>query len=164
MLEYAATLEPKSKPTAVVKLHTAAPAAAKITPRLNPIPAGTDPLAPEPNLPPVPTYKPAVDPIKKSPVFEQLDKLFKSKIAMIDGAMGTMIQRYKLEEKDFRADVYPNHAHELKGNNDILVLTRPDVIHEIHTQYLEAGADIIETNTFNGTWISQSDYQLQVGA
>jgi 5-methyltetrahydrofolate--homocysteine methyltransferase len=72
-----------------------------------------------------------------------------------------MIQRYKLQEEDFRKGVYDNHTHELKGNNDVLVRTRPDVITEIHKQYLEGGADILETNTFNGTSISQADYELQ---
>ena len=66
-----------------------------------------------------------------------------------------------MQEDDFRGDRYKKHSHELKGNNDVLVLTRPDVIEAIHVAYLEAGADIIETNTFNGTWISQSDYELQ---
>eukprot|EP00883_Tetradesmus_obliquus_P009735 jgi/Sobl393_1/2425/SZX68047.1 len=72
-----------------------------------------------------------------------------------------MIQRFKLQEEDFRGERYANHSHELKGNNDILVITRPDVIEDIHMQYLNAGADIIETNTFNGTTISQADYELQ---
>ena len=85
----------------------------------------------------------------------------RERIIYIDGAMGTMIQRYKLEEPDFRGERFAAHGHELKGNNDVLVLTRPDVIDEIHTAYLEAGADIIETNTFNGTSISQADYELQ---
>ena len=85
----------------------------------------------------------------------QLSKLLDERIAYIDGAMGTMIQRYKLAEEDFQGERYKSHTHELKGNNDILVITRPDVISEIHTAYLEAGADIIETNTFNGTSISQ---------
>ena len=85
----------------------------------------------------------------------QLAELFKERIAFIDGAMGTMIQRYKLSEEDFQGERYRQHTHELKGNNDILVITRPDVIAQIHTEYLEAGADIIETNTFNGTSISQ---------
>ena len=87
----------------------------------------------------------------------------KQRIIFIDGAMGTMIQRFKLQEEDFRGERYANHSHELKGNNDILVITRPDVIEDIHMQYLNAGADIIETNTFNGTTISQADYELQVG-
>ena len=65
------------------------------------------------------------------------------------------------QEPDFRAERYKNHKHELKGDNDLLVLTRPDVIESIHIKYMEAGADIIETNTFNGTSISQADYELQ---
>jgi len=86
-----------------------------------------------------------------------------SRILIIDGAMGTMIQRYKLEEKDFRCDKFDllNHKHPLKGNNDLLSITRPDVILEIHQKYLEAGADIIETNTFSGQVISQADYGLE---
>jgi 5-methyltetrahydrofolate--homocysteine methyltransferase len=93
--------------------------------------------------------------------FEQLEDLFQRRIAFIDGAMGTSIQAYKLEEEDFRGERYKDHGHELKGNNDILVITRPDVIEQIHMDYLNAGADIIETNTFNGTTISQADYELQ---
>ena len=76
-------------------------------------------------------------------------------ILFIDGAMGTMIQRYKLGEQDYRGERYAAHGHELKGNNDVLVITRPDVIRQIHHAYLDAGADILETNTFNGTSISQ---------
>ena len=83
------------------------------------------------------------------------------RILIIDGAMGTMIQRRKLVEADFRGTRFPNHSHELRGNNDILVLTRPDVIREIHAEYLDAGADIIETNSFSGTSIAQVDYQLE---
>ena len=93
--------------------------------------------------------------------YASLDQMLKQRILMIDGAMGTMIQRYRLQEEDFRGQRYVNHGHDLKGNNDLLVITRPEVIEEIHTLYLEAGADIIETNTFNGTSISQSDYDLQ---
>jgi len=85
----------------------------------------------------------------------------KQRIIFIDGAMGTMIQRYKLTEAGLQGERYANHSHELKGNNDVLVITRPDVIEDIHMQYLTAGADIIETNTFNGTTISQADYELQ---
>ena len=77
------------------------------------------------------------------------------RILYIDGAMGTMIQRYKLEEDDYRGERYAKHEHELKGNNDLLVITRPDLVKEIHHAYLDAGADILETNTFNGTCISQ---------
>lgn len=75
--------------------------------------------------------------------------------------MGTMIQRYKLEEPDFRGTRFANHPHPLKGNNDLLSITRPDVIREIHEQYLDAGSDILETNTFSGTSIAQADYSLQ---
>jgi 5-methyltetrahydrofolate--homocysteine methyltransferase len=79
---------------------------------------------------------------------------------VLDGAMGTMIQRYKLQEKDFRGDRFPNPPKDLLGNNDLLVLTRPDVIGAIHTAYLEAGADIIETNTFSATSVCQAEYEL----
>lgn len=80
---------------------------------------------------------------------------------VLDGAMGTMIQRYKLEEKDFRGEILKDHPYPLKGNNDLLSLTRPDIIKEIHRQYLEAGADIIETNTFGSTRVAQADYHLE---
>jgi 5-methyltetrahydrofolate--homocysteine methyltransferase len=83
------------------------------------------------------------------------------RILILDGAMGTMIQRYTLEEEDFRNDKLKNHDHPLKGNNDLLSFTRPDVIKAIHTEYLVAGADIIETNTFSGTTIAQADYRLE---
>ncbi len=85
----------------------------------------------------------------------------KQRILILDGAMGTEIQNYKLSEKDYRGECFKSHPVNLKGNNDILVLTRPDLIHDIHLSYLESGADIIETNTFNSTSISQSDYQTQ---
>jgi methionine synthase I (cobalamin-dependent) len=123
--------------------------------------SGAQAHGPAPRRPPVPTYKKWADPIKKSAAFAPLEKLMRERIIYIDGAMGTMIQRYKLEEADFRGERFAGHGHELKGNNDLLVLTRPDVIDAIHTAYLEAGADIIETNTFNGTSISQADYELQ---
>ena len=84
-----------------------------------------------------------------------------SRILVIDGAMGTMIQRYTLDEHDFRGDRFANHLHPLKGNNDMLSITRPDVIREIHRLYLEAGADILETNTFSATTIAQADYHLE---
>lgn len=91
----------------------------------------------------------------------KIEDILKERILVIDGAMGTMIQRYKLEEEDFRGDRFKNHNFPLKGNNDILSLTRPDIIKAIHRQYLEAGADIIETNTFSGTTIAQADYHLE---
>ena len=103
----------------------------------------------------MPLYKPWVDSLAKSEAFEHLEKLMEKQILFIDGAMGTMIQRYKLGEEDYRGERYANHSHELKGNNDLLVITRPDVISEIHMAYLDGGADILETNTFNGTCISQ---------
>lgn len=93
----------------------------------------------------------------KPPVGE----LIKKKLLVLDGAMGTMIQRYRLSEADYRGDRFRQHPVDLKGNNDLLCLTRPDIIKDIHYQYLEAGADIIETNTFNSTKISQADYQLE---
>lgn len=83
---------------------------------------------------------------------------------VLDGAMGTMIQRYKLEEDDFRGERFKNHPYPLKGNNDVLSITRPDIIKEIHRQYFEAGADIVETNTFSGTTIAQADYHLDEAA
>jgi 5-methyltetrahydrofolate--homocysteine methyltransferase len=87
--------------------------------------------------------------------------ILKDRILVLDGAMGTMIQRYKLEEDDFRGERFKNHTHPLKGNNDLLSITRPDIIKEIHKQYLEAGSDIIETNTFSSTTIAQADYALE---
>ncbi|CAN5314520.1 hypothetical protein BH09BAC3_BH09BAC3_11370 [soil metagenome] len=80
---------------------------------------------------------------------------------VLDGAMGTMIQRHTLEEADFRGERFKNHTHLLKGNNDLLSITRPDIIKDIHTQYFAAGADIAETNTFSGTTIAQADYHLE---
>jgi 5-methyltetrahydrofolate--homocysteine methyltransferase len=87
--------------------------------------------------------------------------LLKKHVLLLDGAMGTMIQRYKLSEEDYRGEQFKNHPSDLKGNNDLLSLTRPDVIREIHEAYLEAGSDIIETNTFNATSVSQSDYGME---
>jgi 5-methyltetrahydrofolate--homocysteine methyltransferase len=90
-----------------------------------------------------------------------IDKIIKERILVLDGAMGTMIQRYKLEEFDFREGAFENHTKPLKGNNDLLSITRPEIIKEIHRQYFKAGADIVETNTFSGTWIAQADYDLE---
>jgi 5-methyltetrahydrofolate--homocysteine methyltransferase len=80
---------------------------------------------------------------------------------IIDGAMGTMVQKHKLDEPDFRGERFKDWAKPLKGNNDLLSLTRPDVIYGIHRGYLEGGADIVETNTFSGTSIAQLDYGLE---
>ena len=90
-----------------------------------------------------------------------LDALLAKRILVLDGAMGTMIQRHQLTEADFRGERFAAHPRDLRGNNDLLVLTRPDVIAEIHHQYLEAGSDIIETNTFSSTAIAQADYGLE---
>ncbi|MCB9933945.1 MAG: homocysteine S-methyltransferase family protein, partial [Planctomycetes bacterium] len=91
-------------------------------------------------------------------VREQLEKLLRQRILVMDGAMGTMLQRYMLSEPDFRGERFADHAHNLQGNSDILCLTAPQIVLDIHRQYLEAGADIIETNTFTATPVSQRDY------
>ena len=90
----------------------------------------------------------------------QLPELLKQRILVLDGAMGTMIQRYKLGEADYRGTRFADHPKDLKGNNELLQFTRPDVIREIHEGYLAAGADILETNTFGATSIAQEDYGL----
>ncbi|MFK8044395.1 MAG: homocysteine S-methyltransferase family protein [Crocinitomicaceae bacterium] len=92
---------------------------------------------------------------------QTIKNILKERILLLDGAMGTMIQRYTLTEDDFRKGWFENHGKPLKGNNDLLSLTRPDIITAIHEEYLEAGADIIETNTFSGTAIAQADYGLE---
>jgi 5-methyltetrahydrofolate--homocysteine methyltransferase len=99
-----------------------------------------------------------------SPAYKELQELLSKKILILDGAMGTMIQRYKLQEEDFRGTRFKDVKKDLKGNNDLLSVTRPEVISEIHLQYLQAGADIIETNTFSATSISQKDYGLETVA
>lgn len=91
----------------------------------------------------------------------RIRELLADRILFLDGAMGTMIQRFKLEEEDFRRGHFENHPVDLKGNNELLVHTRPDVIRDIHRAFLEGGADIIETNTFSSTRIAQADYQLE---
>ncbi len=88
-------------------------------------------------------------------------EVLKERILVLDGAMGSLIQTYNLTEEDFRGEQFKNHTHSLKGNNDLVGISRPDVLKEIHCQYLEAGADILETNTFSGTWIAQADYKLE---
>lgn len=94
-------------------------------------------------------------------IFNKIYNILQDRILVLDGAMGTMIQKYKLREAQFRGERFLDFPYDLKGNNDVLNLTQPQIIQEIHTKYLEAGADIIETNTFNSNAISQSDYNLQ---
>ncbi len=91
----------------------------------------------------------------------KIQDILKERILVLDGAMGTMIQRHTLTEEDFRKGWFENHHKPLKGNNDLLSLTRPEIIADIHRQYFEAGADIAETNTFSGTTIAQADYDLE---
>src|SRR3984885_1860227 len=90
-----------------------------------------------------------------------IKKELQKRILIIDGAMGTMIQRHKLEEKDYRGERFKDWPSDLKGNNDLLCLTQPAIIEDIHRQYLAAGADIIETNTFNAQRISMADYHME---
>ncbi len=92
---------------------------------------------------------------------EELRSILSERILVLDGAMGTMIQRHKLSEEDFRNERLQDHKHPLQGNNDLLSITRPDIIKAIHAQYFEAGADFAETNTFSGTTIAQADYGLE---
>lgn len=100
-----------------------------------------------------------IKPFKQSG--NDLTELLEKRIVFMDGAMGTMIQQYKLTEEDFRDERFKDHPSSLKGNNDLLSLTRPDVIEEVHYKYLKAGSDIIETNTFSATRIGQADYHLE---
>ncbi len=92
---------------------------------------------------------------------QAFEKLFSERIVILDGAMGTMVQSYQLQEGDFRGTRFVGHGHDLQGNNDILCLTRPDVVEDIHRRYFDAGADIVETNTFSSTSIGQADYRLE---
>ena len=92
---------------------------------------------------------------------EKLYQALKERILVLDGAMGTMLQRYKFTEEDYRGERFRNWEHPLKGNNDLLSLTQPQAIEEVHRKYLEAGADIIETNTFSSTTIGMADYHLE---
>jgi len=97
----------------------------------------------------------------ESPSFAALRDIFARRIAILDGAMGTMIQGYTLQEADFRGPRFRDYAHDLQGNNDLLSLVRPDIIEKIHAEYFAAGADIVETNTFNSNAISQADYHME---
>jgi 5-methyltetrahydrofolate--homocysteine methyltransferase len=95
-----------------------------------------------------------------NPAGERLEALLRQRIVYLDGAMGTMIQQLKLQEADYRGDRFKDHPGQLKGNNDLLVITKPSVVRDIHRAYLDAGADILETNTFNGTSIAMEDYAM----
>jgi len=100
----------------------------------------------------------------KAPVYtraQALPEILKTRIAILDGAMGTMIQRFKLTEDDYRGERFKDFPKDVKGNNELLSLTRPDVIRDIHEGYLAAGADMIETNTFGATTVAQADYDMQ---
>src|SRR5690606_30918866 len=90
-----------------------------------------------------------------------IQQAIKKRILILDGAMGTMLQRYNFSEADFRGERFKDFPHSLKGNNDLLSLTQPDAILEVHRKYFEAGADIAETNTFSGTTIGMADYHLE---
>ncbi len=94
-------------------------------------------------------------------ISDLLTDLLNKRILILDGAMGTMIQSYKLQEEDYRGERFADHPSDLKGNNDLLSLTQPKIIYDIHTAYLEAGADILETNTFNATAIAMTDYGME---
>ncbi|MFQ5994242.1 MAG: methionine synthase [Acidiferrobacterales bacterium] len=102
-----------------------------------------------------------MSPVIRHERIEQLEALLKERILILDGAMGTMIQSYGLSEEDYRGERFASHPCALKGNNDLLSLTRPEIMKAIHGAFLEAGADIVETNTFNSTRISQADYQME---
>jgi 5-methyltetrahydrofolate--homocysteine methyltransferase len=101
------------------------------------------------------------NPTSKPSSHHDIETLLKERILVLDGAMGTMIQRHDLGEDDFRGERFKEHSCDLKGNNDLLVLTQPEIIEEIHTKYLEAGADIIETNTFSAQRVSMADYDVE---
>ncbi|MBB6461134.1 methionine synthase [Flammeovirga kamogawensis] len=92
---------------------------------------------------------------------EQLKQIAKERVLILDGAMGTMIQRHKLGEEDYRGDRFKDHPCDVKGNNDMLSITQPEIIRDIHRQYFKAGSDIVETNTFSGTTIAMADYQME---
>src|SRR6187200_733003 len=97
-----------------------------------------------------------------SEILHPFEALMRERIVVLDGAMGTMVQRYKLSEADFRGERFADwKGKDLKGNNELLNLTQPQIIEEIHRRYFEAGADIVETNTFNGQFISLADYGME---
>src|ERR1700749_205320 len=99
--------------------------------------------------------------MRRKPSWAALEKAASERILIIDGAMGTMIQQYKHGENHYRGERFEDHSKDIKGNNDLLVLTQPEIIEEIHGKYLRANADIIETNTFNAQRISLADYHME---
>src|SRR3954469_10850644 len=99
--------------------------------------------------------------MKKSSVEPTLRHIAAERILVLDGGMGTMIQALKLSEAEFRGKRFADHGHDLRGNNDLLILTQPDAIRDIHLSYYRAGADIVSTNTFSSTAIAQADYKLE---
>jgi len=105
--------------------------------------------------------KDAAIPLAEHPSFQALRELFARRIVVLDGAMGSMVQTYGLSEADFRGERFRDFQHDLKGNNDLLCLTKPAVIEEIHAAYFAAGADIVETNSFSATTIGMADYHLE---
>jgi 5-methyltetrahydrofolate--homocysteine methyltransferase len=121
-----------------------------------PGPAGRD--SPAPRVAAAPFAVTPLDETERRERLERLRRLLDERIVLLDGAMGTMVQQHRLDERGYRGERFLHHGRDLKGNNDILTLTRPDVIGGIHRAYLEAGADIIETNTFNSNSVSQADY------
>jgi 5-methyltetrahydrofolate--homocysteine methyltransferase len=107
------------------------------------------------------TLDPATtSPFSRTTRLARLDELLRERILVLDGAMGTMIQSYALDEADFRGERFRDHPRDLRGDNELISLTRPDIILAIHAAYLDAGADIIETNTFTANAIAQADYGL----
>ncbi len=100
-------------------------------------------------------------PVDGTAIAKALRDRASEKILVLDGAMGTVIQRLKFSEEDFRGNRFTDHSHDQKGNNDLLILTQPDAIRQIHLDYFLAGADVCETNTFSGTTIAQADYGME---
>ena len=106
------------------------------------------------------TFIQPLRPASKADVREALEQILAQRVMVLDGAMGTMIQGYGLQEADFRGDVFGDVKANLKGDNELLSITRPDIILDIHNKFLAAGADILETNTFGATAVAQGDYGL----
>ena len=106
------------------------------------------------------TLSPPRTPFTRAERLERLDGLLRERILVLDGAMGTLLQRHQLSEEDFRGERFADHPKDLRGNNDLLSLTQPDIVRDVHRAYFAAGADIVSTNTFTSTRIAQTDYGL----